>query len=96
MWGGGGGTTTQEEGQVKFYSYKRGSEKVLAMLKGVQLTWELEVLAIYTNGRAEKKLQPFKRGRGHKTFYAVLSGGRKKFQTCNFPIRSPTSPPLRN
>ena len=68
-WRGAGGTTAQEEGQVKFNSYKKGSEKVLAMLDGAQqvLTWEVEVLAIYTKGRVEKA-STLQKGGWHKTF----------------------------
>ena len=33
-YGEGGGATKREGGQLKFYPYKKGSEKVLAMLKG--------------------------------------------------------------
>ena len=54
----GGGGTKQEGGQVKFSPYKKGTEKVLAMLNGggggaqkkkfvVVSTGELEVLAIF-------------------------------------------------
>ena len=31
---GGGGGTKRQGGQLKFYPYKKGSDKVLAMLKG--------------------------------------------------------------
>ena len=53
--------------QVKFYPYKRGADKVLAMLKGgghkklwVVLTLELQVLAILKEGST--RFHPLKGG----------------------------------
>ena len=74
---------------------KGGGQKVLAMLKGatksfeVVLTQKLEVLAIVMGGSI-KSFQPLKGGRGRTKLYPLLKvggwGGRKQFQTRNFPI----------
>ena len=40
-YGEGEGATKREGGQVKFYPYKNGLEKVLAMLKGVTQSFEV-------------------------------------------------------
>ena len=39
-----GGGTKRQRGQLKFYPYKKGSEKVLAMLKGGGDTKSFEVV----------------------------------------------------
>ena len=53
---GGGGVQKGRGGQLKFYPYKKGSEKVLAMLKGGDtksfevVQQELDILPILMGG----------------------------------------------
>ena len=84
---------------MKFYPYEKGGgrKKFKPSCKGggggttsfeVVLTRELGVLAILC---ICQKFPPFERGGGRERFYPVLrggggGGGRKTFQTCDFPI----------
>ena len=63
---------------MKFYPYKKvGVEKVLAMLKGVGLSWKLEVLAILKGGA--KSFQSL-----NEKFYSVLGGGAQTVSDPRF------------
>ena len=77
---------------MKFYPYKKGGGKSRHAEGGGGSTTsfevvEIEVLAIVMGGR--NKFPPFKEG-GAQTVLPCLDwgggGGRKNFQTCNFPI----------
>ena len=85
------GATKREGGggQVKFYPYKKGMGKVLAMLKGRHKKCWCRVLTTLDGGGGGKRFPSFKmEGGGGKTCYRVLRGGGgcKKNPTHNFPI----------
>ena len=94
--GNGGG------GQVKFYPYIKGAEKVGAMLKGggggrkcVEVVITLVLAILKEEGKQVS--YPFEEGSGHRHFYTIstgVGGVAKSFRPAIFPFCSPASPYL--